>query len=165
MDKEDVVHIHKEGNGSVCCSVVSNSLWPHGMPGSSVLGILQARILEWVAIPVSRGSSRSRDRTPIFCIAARFFTIWATRQAHIYTMEYYSAIKEWNDTTCSNMDGPTEYYTKWSKSERERKISCNITYMWNLKYDTNEPVYKTENRILDIESRLIAKGKGEWERD
>ena len=47
-------------------------------PGSSVHGILQARILEWVAISFSRGSSRPRDRTQVSCIAGRFFTIWAT---------------------------------------------------------------------------------------
>ena len=46
-------------------------------PGSSVHGILQARVLEWVAIPFSRGSSRSRDRTRASCIAGRFLTIWA----------------------------------------------------------------------------------------
>ena len=43
-------------------------------PGSSVHGILQARILEWVAIPSSRGSSQPRDRTHGFFIAGRFFT-------------------------------------------------------------------------------------------
>ena len=43
-------------------------------PGSSVHGILQARILEWVAISVSRGSSPPRDRTQVFCITGRFFT-------------------------------------------------------------------------------------------
>ena len=37
-------------------------------------GILQARILEWVAFPVSRGSSQPRGRTPVSCIAGRFFT-------------------------------------------------------------------------------------------
>ena len=51
------------------------------LPGSSVHGILQARMLEWVAIPFSRGSSSSRDQTRVFCIAGRFFTIWATREA------------------------------------------------------------------------------------
>ena len=51
-------------------------------PGSSVHGILQARILEWVAIPFSRGSSQPRDGTQVSCIAGRFFTIWATREAH-----------------------------------------------------------------------------------
>ena len=50
-------------------------------PGSSVHGILQARILEWVVIPFSRGSSQSRDRTVVSCIASRFFTTWATREA------------------------------------------------------------------------------------
>ena len=44
------------------------------LPGSSVHGILQARILEWVAIPFSRGFSRARDQTRISCIADRFFT-------------------------------------------------------------------------------------------
>ena len=44
-------------------------------PGSSVHGILQARILEWVAIPFSRGSSQPRDRTPVSYIAGRFFTV------------------------------------------------------------------------------------------
>ena len=44
-------------------------------PGSSVHGILQARILEWVAIPFSRGSSGPIDETQVSCIAGRFFTI------------------------------------------------------------------------------------------
>ena len=49
-------------------------------PGSSVHRILQARILEWVAISFSRESSRPRDRTPVSasCIAGGFFTIWAS---------------------------------------------------------------------------------------
>ena len=40
----------------------------------TVHGILQARILEWVAVPFSRGSSQPRDPTQISCIAGRFFT-------------------------------------------------------------------------------------------
>ena len=44
-------------------------------PGSSVHGIVQARILEWVTMPSSRGSSRARDQTWVTCIADRFFTI------------------------------------------------------------------------------------------
>ena len=51
------------------------------LPGTSVHGIFQARILEWVAIPFSKGSSQPRDRTQVSCIAGRFFTIWATREA------------------------------------------------------------------------------------
>ena len=49
-------------------------------PGSSVHGILQARILEWVAISCSRESSWPIDQTQVSCIAGRFFTIWATRE-------------------------------------------------------------------------------------
>ena len=48
------------------------------LPGSSVHGILQARILEWVAIPYFRGSSWLRDQTRVFCFVGGFFTIWAT---------------------------------------------------------------------------------------
>ena len=48
-------------------------------PGSSVHGILEARILEWVAISFSRGSSWPRDWTLVSCIAGGFFTVWITR--------------------------------------------------------------------------------------
>ena len=51
------------------------------LPGSSVHGILQARILAWVAVPFSRGSSQLRDWTQVSRIAGGFFTIWATREA------------------------------------------------------------------------------------
>ena len=50
----------------------------------TVHGILQARILEWVAFTFSRGSSQPRDRTQVFCIAGGFFTSWAMREAQEY---------------------------------------------------------------------------------
>ena len=53
-------------------------------PGSSVLGILQARILEWIAMPSSKGSSQPRDQTQVSRIAGRFFTDWATKEAQEY---------------------------------------------------------------------------------
>ena len=53
----------------------------------TVRGILQARILERVAVPFSRGSSQPRDQTQISCTAGRFFTSWANREAQ----EYWSA--------------------------------------------------------------------------
>ena len=64
-------------------SVISNSLRPmdSSPPGSSVHGIFQARILEWVAIPFSRGSSPPSDQTYISWAAGRFLTIWATWKA------------------------------------------------------------------------------------
>ena len=51
------------------------------LPGSSIHGILQVRILEWVAISFSGGSSQPRDWTQVSCIAGRCFTLWATREA------------------------------------------------------------------------------------
>ena len=53
----------------------------HNLLGSSVHGIFQARVLEWVAISFSRGSSRHRDGTWISCTADRRFTVWVTRKA------------------------------------------------------------------------------------
>ena len=57
-------------------------------PVSSVHGILQARILEWTAIPFSRGSSWPRDWTWVSCIAGRFFTIWAIGESPLVTKLY-----------------------------------------------------------------------------
>ena len=56
---------------------VDCNLW-----GFSVHGILQARILEWIAISFPRGSSQPKDRTQVSCIAGRHFNLWATREAH-----------------------------------------------------------------------------------
>ena len=61
------------------------------LPGSSVHGIFQARILEWVAIFFSRGSSRPRDQTQVSRIAGRLLTIWATREVSSPTRK--SALK------------------------------------------------------------------------
>ena len=63
---------------SESCSVTSTSL---GSMDYTVHGILQARILEWVAFSFSRGSSQPRDWTQVSCIADRFFTSWAMREA------------------------------------------------------------------------------------
>ena len=56
-------------------------VWLFSTP-SSVHRILPARILEWGAIPFSRGSSPPRDRTQVSSITGRFFTIWGTRETH-----------------------------------------------------------------------------------
>ena len=48
----------------ICCSVMANSLWPHGLQPSRLL-FLQARVLEWVAVPSSRRSSQPGDRTQV----------------------------------------------------------------------------------------------------
>ena len=59
-------------------------------PGFSIHGILQASILEWVAIPFSRGSSQPRNQTRVSCFTGRFFTIWVTWEADTSTLQAYS---------------------------------------------------------------------------
>ena len=56
-------------------------------PGSSVRGVFQARILEWVAISFSRGSSQLRDWTGVSHIEGRCFTFWATREVLVLLLE------------------------------------------------------------------------------
>ena len=60
----------------------------YSLPGSSVHGILQARILEWVTIPFSRGSSWPRDRTQVSCITVGYFTVWTTMEALLFNLNY-----------------------------------------------------------------------------
>ena len=68
-------------SGWLSLLVMSDSLWPHDY---TVHGILQARILEWVAFPFSTGSSQSSNQTQVSHIAGGFFTSWATREAQKY---------------------------------------------------------------------------------
>ena len=65
------------------CSLIDCS-----MPGSSVHGISQVRLLEWIAIFFSRVSSQPRDWTQISCTAGRFFTIWVMREAYLLPCFY-----------------------------------------------------------------------------
>ena len=63
---------------SVVCPSICNPM------DYSAYGILQARILEWVAVPFLKGSSQSRDWNQVSHIAGRYFTSWATREAQEY---------------------------------------------------------------------------------
>ena len=73
------------------------------LPGSSVHGILQARLLEWVAIPFPRESSWPKDWTRVSGIACRFFSVWATKpkpglpfSASCNTAFVWGHLWEWN---------------------------------------------------------------------
>ena len=74
---------------TVQCCVAQLCLTPcdpmdYSPPGSSVHGILQVRVLKWVAFPFYRESSQPRDLTQVSRITGVFFTIWATREAQEY---------------------------------------------------------------------------------
>ena len=82
-----------------CCCCLITKLYPNifdtmdsSPRGSSVHGIIQARVLEWVAIPFSRGSSQPRNQIYISCLAGRFFI--TEPLGKIPTMEYHSTIKK-----------------------------------------------------------------------
>ena len=74
----------KESEVTQSCLTLWDPMEYCSLPGSSVRGILQTRILEWVAIPFSRGTSRPRDQTWVSHITDRRFTVWATREATSY---------------------------------------------------------------------------------
>ena len=69
----------KESEVVQSCPTLCNCM-DCSLPGYSIHGIFQAKVLEWVAISFSRGSSWTRDWTQVFHIAGRRFTIWATRE-------------------------------------------------------------------------------------
>ena len=84
--------------------------------------------------------------------------LWKCRYIYVHNGIILSHKKQWNNAICTNIDGPRDDRIKWSKSERERQILYDITYMWNLKYDTKEFIYEKE---VDshIENRfMVAKG-------
>ena len=82
MDREAwCTAIHEVTKSQTQLSNWTELNWDYSLPGSSVHGILQARILEWVAVPFPRGSFQLRDWTQVSCLAGRFFTIWPTREA------------------------------------------------------------------------------------
>ena len=81
-------------------------------PGSSVRVVLQTRTREWAAMPFSRGSSRTRDWTWVSYIAARFFTIWATRESP------RNDIDPWKDDRERKAQWISKYKTEWSRKRR-----------------------------------------------
>ena len=76
-----------------------------GSPGSSVHRILQGRILDWVAISFSRRSSQPRDWTQVSSIAGWLFTVWATREALIFTAAAAAKSLQSCPTLCDTIDG------------------------------------------------------------
>ena len=72
--------VKSESEVALSCLTLSDHMdW--SLPGSSVHGIFQARVLEWGAIAFSRESSQPRDQTRVSCISGRHFNLWATREA------------------------------------------------------------------------------------
>ena len=73
------IYDRKESEVAQSCPTLWDPM-DYSPPGSSVHGILKARVLEWVAISFSRRPSQPRDQTQVSCIASGHFTVWATRE-------------------------------------------------------------------------------------
>ena len=114
--------------------------------GSFVHRVLQARILEWIAF--SRGSSQPRDRTQVFCITGRFFTIWASRvMGNTHTNDMVFAIKvfgfdEWYQNHISYMK-ISSFFFNWRGNYWPR---IDILILWE--------VSKLGDYRIDYESPL-----------
>ena len=86
--------------------------------------------------------------THMFAVAFAIAKTWKEPQCplpdkwrnvvHIYNETLLSHKKEWNLAICNNMDEPRGYYVTWSKSDQERQIPYDFTYLWNLKNKINE---------------------------
>ena len=117
-------------------SAVSDSLRPHGLQPTrlSVHGILQARILEWVAMPSSRGSSQPRDWIQVSHIVGGFFTIWATREAH--SIIYYNIFSLYSMTNGRRRWHPTPVLLPGKSHGQRSLVGCSPWGRWGS--DTTE---------------------------
>ena len=123
-------------------------------PGSSVHGILQARILEWIAIPFSRGSSGPRDQILVSCIAGRFFTIWAIGKFQLVYQSFSRCL--WSSyyvlraavragTTTENKASPVYAYREYTFQPRclgAQRNSSWVTYSqrkWQVSWVLKHP--------------------------
>ena len=91
--------------------------------GSFVHGIFQARILEWVAMPSSRGSSQPRDQTQVSCIAGRFLTVWATREV---------PWKKSYDKSRQHIKKRKQYFANKDPYSQSYGFSSDHVWMWEL---------------------------------
>ena len=82
---------------------------------------------------------------------------------HIYDGILLSHKKEWNNAICSNVDGPRDCHTEWNKSDKERQISYDTIYMWNLKKNSINKVIHVKNNLM-VTGGMGEKDKlGSWD--
>ena len=118
------------------------------------MGIFQARILEWIAMSSSRGSSQPRDRTQISCITCGFFTIWATRKTSILDWLAYPFFKgsSWprDQTGVSCTAGG--FLTHWATREAPVSVS------WFSKcflYNGAQPIFQRYSFWPELAERML----------
>ena len=112
------VHIHMCMRAQLCPTLCNPM--DYSLPGSSVHGLFQAKILEWVAMASSRGSSRPRDQTHIFCISLigrhilyhcatwkpiRKTLIWKDTCTPMFIAALFTTARIWKQTQCPSTGG------------------------------------------------------------
>ena len=114
--------------------------WTH----QAHLSMAFARQEYWSRLPfLPKGFSQPTDGNCISWVSCTGRQILIHTHIHTHNGILLSH-KKWNNNICSNTDAPSDYHTRRNKAERERQILCDITHMWNLKYDTNQLIYETE---------------------
>ena len=153
---------------SCYCSIAKSrpTLRPHGLcslPGSSVRGIFQTRILEWVAISFSRGSSRTRDQTCISCTGRWLLYHWTTSEALCLNTEKKCPCTLGQRRTSSN----SSHARGWFRESQRDCLCCislgnlsgfwlllwDLVPKWVLKLSSQLPLVNLA-RVFDIGSRL-----------
>ena len=138
----------------------------YSLPGFSVHGILQARILDWVAVPFSRGSSQPSNQTRVSCTAGGFFTSLAPRDAPKITQAglYICVISKRRNNTFKCIENPIlnvvsekGYYGKywaliWGFFEKEfacsKKHRCTVWEVWQMCTAVKPPSQSRIERYL-----------------
>ena len=131
-------------------SVVSNSLWPmeeSSRTESSVHRILQARILEWVAVPSLRGSSWPRNWThisKISCIEGRLFTHWATWEAE-YMLQFiqkHYLFKKKVRAKNGALGHCKRLFPDRNIKKKKKKKSCQNKFCWSCRKQSVAPIHQ-----------------------
>ena len=126
-------------------------------PDSSVHGILQARILEWIAFPFSSGSSPPRDQTWISCIAGRFFTNWATRLASIQSLKYskFIPLSTVFSSRCAFRDAVRKNHFSYHERWGQGSLLPTEPSFWGLKGDVSLH-FRTRKSCATLCATLLA---------
>ena len=135
-------------------------------PGSSVHGIFLARILEWIAISFSRGSSWPRDQTQVSHIAGRFFTVWVINKKTVQK----NLLRTW----VSRLKGPSNAQKKgWKESHPVRHIimkfqdtgSKRFKNLWERKRDGDQELDLAFHTSVNNTGSSRAMPSTYWSRD
>ena len=126
----------------VLCLVTQSCLtatpWTAALQAPLSTGILLARILEWVAMSSFRGSYQLRDGTQVSHIASGFFTFWATKEAHVYTLgKFYKG--PWDDVTKYVSMKP--FFDKYTTLDRMIWYNITLFGKWTTQVETISKCY------------------------